>query len=104
MQDLCQVVFLKNLGDKVTLWFNLSQNINALNGNSKLTITNDSEGYDQYFETPKTDFDKGALIIRYTDYNNNKLESISEFRVLNFQAEENKQNTYLDRLKKTIPK
>lgn len=72
INDNGEVVFLKNLGDKVTLWFNLSQNINALNGNSKLTITNDSEGYDQYFETPKTDFGKGALIIRYTDYNNNK--------------------------------
>lgn len=66
------VVFLKNLGDKVTLWFNLSQNIDALNGNKALTISSDKEGYDQYFETPKTDFGKGALIIRYTDYNNNK--------------------------------
>lgn len=69
------VVFLKNLGDKVTLWFNLSQNIDALNGNKALTISSDNEGYDQYFETPKTDFGKGALIIRYTDYNNNKSES-----------------------------
>lgn len=68
------VVFLKNLGDKVTLWFNLYQNINALNGNKALTISSDNEGYDQYFETPKTDFGKGALIIRYTDYNNNKSE------------------------------
>ena len=68
------VVFLKNLGDKVTLWFNLSQNIDALNGDSALTISSDKEGYDQYFETPKTDFGKGALIIRYTDYNNNKTE------------------------------
>ena len=68
------VVFLKNLGDKVTLWFNLYQNINALNGNKALTISSDNEGYDQYFETHKTDFGKGALIIRYTDYNNNKSE------------------------------
>lgn len=68
------VVFLKNVGDKVTLWFNLAQDINALNGNSDLTITSDSEGYDQYFETPRTDFGKGVLIIRYTDYNNNKTE------------------------------
>lgn len=74
VNDNVDVVFLKNLGDKVTLWFNLSQDINALNGNSKLTITSDSEGYDQFFETPRTDFGKGALIIRYTDYNNNKSE------------------------------
>ena len=37
-------------------------------------ITADSEGYDQYFETPKMNFGRGALIIRYTDYNNVKAE------------------------------
>ncbi len=74
VSDDGSVVFLKNLGDKVTLWFNLSQNIDALNEDNALTISSDKEGYDQYFETPKTDFGKGALIIRYTDYNNNKTE------------------------------
>lgn len=74
VSDDGSVVFLKNVGDKVTLWFNLAQDINSLNGNGDLTITSDNEGYDQYFETPRTDFGKGALIIRYTDYNNNKTE------------------------------
>lgn len=69
-----KVVLLKNVGDKVTLWFNLSQNIDALNGQNNLFISSDSSAFDQYFETPKTDFGKGALIIRYTDYNNNKSE------------------------------
>lgn len=69
-----EVVLLKNVGDKVTLWFNLSQNIDALNGQNNLFISSDSSAFDQYFETPKTDFGKGALIIRYTDYNNNKSE------------------------------
>lgn len=64
------MVFLKNVGDKVTLWFNLNENINALGGNEKLSITADTEGYDQYFETPKMNFGRGVLIIRYTDYNN----------------------------------
>lgn len=64
------VVFLKNVGDKVTLWFNLGQNINALNSRGNLSITADTEGYDQYFETPKMDFGRGVLIIRYTDHNN----------------------------------
>ena len=68
------VVFLKNVGDKVTLWFNLKQNINELNGDKDLKITDDTEGYDQYFETERTDFGKGTLIIRYTDYNNNSSE------------------------------
>lgn len=69
-----EVVLLKNVGDKVTLWFNLSQNIDALNGQNNLFISSDSSAFDQYFETPKTDFGKGTLIIRYTDYNNNKSE------------------------------
>lgn len=63
-------VFLKNVGDRITLWFNLNENINALRGNEKLSITADTEGFDQYFETPKMDFGRGVLIIRCTDYNN----------------------------------
>ena len=68
------IVFLKNVGDKVTLWFNLNENINSLNGRENLSITADSEGYDQYFETPRMNFGRGTLIIQYTDYNNVKAE------------------------------
>ena len=67
-------VFLKNVGDKVTLWFNLNENINGLRGNDDLSITADADGYDQYFETPKMNFGRGVLIIRYTDHNDNKSE------------------------------
>ncbi len=63
-------VFLKNVGDKVTLWFNLKENINAIGGNAKVTVTADDKGYDQYFQTTPTDFGRGTLIIRFTDYNN----------------------------------
>lgn len=69
------VVFLKNVGDKVTLWFNLEQNIDALDGNEKLSITSDEEGYDQYFGTGIMNFGRGALIVRKTDYNNNRSEA-----------------------------
>lgn len=72
--DKGDMVFLKNIGDKVTLWFNLKENINALNGNNKISVTADTEGYDQYFETTKMDFGRGVLIIRYTDHNNVKSE------------------------------
>ena len=65
-----EVVFLKNVGDVVTLWFNLNQNIDALNNNANLSITTDPDGYDQYFQTPMTNFGRGMLIIRYTDYEN----------------------------------
>ena len=68
------MVFLKNVGDKVTLWFRLNQDINKLNGKEKLSITADGTGSDQYFETPTMDFGRGTLIIRYTDHNNEKAE------------------------------
>ena len=57
-------VFLKNVGDKITLWFCLSQDITKLNGNSKLYICEDTNGYDEYFGIEKTNFEKGTLIIR----------------------------------------
>ncbi len=40
-------VYLKNVGDKVTLWFTLNQDITSLNGNSKLQINEDKDGWDQ---------------------------------------------------------
>lgn len=69
--DKDDIVFLKNVGDKVTLWFNLEEDINRLNGDKDLAISVDSEGYDEYFETPRMNFGKGTLIIRHTDYQNN---------------------------------
>ncbi|MBE5968855.1 MAG: hypothetical protein E7242_01345 [Lachnospiraceae bacterium] len=63
-------VFLKNVGDKVTLWFQLEQDINCLNGDEDLKISNDANGYDKYFGTEKTEMGKGALIIKHMDYQN----------------------------------
>lgn len=64
-------VFLKNVGDKVTLWFTLEQDINNLNGENALTISEDANGYDQFFEIEQTNFKRGALIIRHTDHEGN---------------------------------
>lgn len=63
-------IFLKNAGDTVTLWFNLGQDIECLNGNDNLAIVTDTNGYDEYFGITQTDFGRGALIIRHTDYQN----------------------------------
>ena len=63
-------IFLKNVGDMVTLKFNLEQDINALNGNENLTINEDENGYDEYFEIEKSNFGRGTLIVKYKDYNN----------------------------------
>lgn len=69
-------VFLKNVGDKITLWFNLKQDIDELNGSSTLKIIEDEDGYDQWFQTPKTNFGRGTLIIRYTDHEGVKSDPI----------------------------
>lgn len=67
-------VFLKSVGDEVTLSFNLQQDINQLNGNADVTIDKDPNGYDRRLGVPQQDFGRGALIIRYTDYQNNRHE------------------------------
>lgn len=60
-------VFYKTPGDKLILWFNLEQDISALNGNKNLFIVRDTNGYDQQFQIPKSDFGRGALFIQHTD-------------------------------------
>ncbi len=69
-------IFLKNVGDKVQLWFSLKQNIDKLNGDENLSISEDSNGFDEYFSVPKTNFGRGTLIIRKTDYTNAKSDPI----------------------------
>ena len=75
------LVFLKNLGDKVTLSFRLEQDIDKLNGN-KLSISEDKNGYDKYYEIEKTNFGRGALIIKHTDYQNIHKEPTKYFNYL----------------------
>ncbi len=69
-------VFLKNVGDKVILWFKLTQNIDKLNDNSRLSVLYDDAGYDKNLETPKTELGRGALIIRKTDHQNKKQDPV----------------------------
>lgn len=65
-------IFLKTLGDSITLSFELEQDIGALDDKKDLKISNDKDGYDQEFELRKTKngFGYGALIVRHTDYQN----------------------------------
>lgn len=67
-KDKGEPIFLKNAGDRVTLWFKLDKNIDNLKGDNKFSIVEDKDGSDQYFEIPKTNFKHGALIIRFTDH------------------------------------
>jgi len=63
-------VFLKNVGDKVELWFQLDQDIACLNGDSELIICEDKNGYDKYFGVDQGGLGRGTIIIRHTDYQN----------------------------------
>lgn len=62
--------FLKTNDDEVVLYFRLEQNIDCLNGNRDLSISEDKNGYDEAFGIEKTDFGRGSLIVRKTDHNN----------------------------------
>ena len=63
-------IFLKTVGDTIKLWFELEQDITKLNDDDSLSINDDKNGYDEYFGIEKTDFGRGTLIIRKTDYQN----------------------------------
>ncbi|WP_205408862.1 hypothetical protein, partial [Bifidobacterium lemurum] len=69
-------LFLKNTGDKVSLWFSLSQDIDRLNGDDKLSIAQDKDGWDQKMGISQQDFARGALIVKQTDYQNNTKTNI----------------------------
>ena len=63
-------VFIKTLGDTVTLRFILEQNIECLHGNKNLRINPDKNTYDADLFRDNTDFNRGALIIRHTNSQN----------------------------------
>lgn len=67
-------VFLKVAGDQVRLSFRLDQNIDALNGNGALSINDDGNGSDVGLGVPRTDFGRGALVVRQTNYQNETLD------------------------------
>lgn len=70
-------VFLKNVGDELTLGFDLRQNINSLNGEKELKISEDTNGYDTRFEVKQTNFGHGCLIVQETDYKNSTHKAVS---------------------------
>ncbi len=65
-------VILKNVGDRITLSFRLDQDIDKLNGRESLQVSEDINGYDEYFQVERTNFKRGALILRYIDSENVK--------------------------------
>ena len=65
-------VFLKTVGDEVILSFKLYENIDKLNGDSKLSISEDKNGYDEELGVDKQNFGRGALIVKQVNYQNQK--------------------------------
>ena len=63
-------IFIKTLGDQIELWFQLEQDIDCLNGNDALSIGEDKNGFDEAFGISKTNFGRGAMVTRHTDYRN----------------------------------
>ncbi len=60
-------VFLKTVGDRVTLWFKLEQDINQLNGNPDLVIAENEKANDVQFGYGPSNFKRGMLFVRYKD-------------------------------------
>lgn len=60
-------VFLKSVGDDITLWFTLKQDIKCLDDNENLSIAEDTNGYDKAHGVKQTNFKHGTLIVKYTD-------------------------------------
>lgn len=56
-------VFLKNVGDTVPLWFSLEQDIDCLNGDENLSISEDKNGWDELLGVKQQNFGRGMLII-----------------------------------------
>ncbi|MBR3794415.1 MAG: hypothetical protein IKK34_00100 [Clostridia bacterium] len=63
-------IFIKTLGDQVELWFHLEQDIDCLNGNDALSISEDGNGFDEAFGISTTNFGRGAMITQHIDYRN----------------------------------
>ena len=69
-------VFLKNVGDQVTLWFTLEKDINDLSGDGRLSISEDDDAEDLDFQIRKSNFKRGTLIISHLDSENVSKEPI----------------------------
>ena len=95
------LVFLKNVknsntddeGNKITLSFLLEQDIDKLNGKDNMKISNDEDGYDEHFETENSKFGRGTLIVKKTDYTNDKGESKIHNNFLSANAAKGKEKT-----------
>jgi hypothetical protein len=65
-------IYLKSVGDEISLSFLLEQDIEQLNGKDSLYISEDKKAQDAEFDvTENKEFGIGTLLIKKTDYQNN---------------------------------
>ena len=79
---------LKTIGNEITLYYKLQQNIQSLNGDKYLTINAD-KGYDRFFNIEKTNFGHGCLIIKHVDYRGHEKEPVKYFDFLKAKCSQN---------------
>ena len=73
---------LKSIGNKITLYYTLEQDIDNLNGVQNLSIFEDKNGYDVPFQIETTNFGCGCLITQHTDYQGKTKEPVKYFNFL----------------------
>lgn len=73
-------VFIKKPGDALILSFVLDQNIDALNGDNALTIADDTNGYDEQYQS-QSNFKRGALFVQHINAatHENNVETYTNF-------------------------
>ena len=69
-------VILKDVGDDVSLWFTLEQNIGHLNGKN-IEVSDDTDGSCQAMGVDKTEFHRGTLLIRKTNWQGDQEKTVT---------------------------
>lgn len=80
-------VFLKKIGDKVVLSYKLKQNINKLHDDEEMKILKDKNSTDKAMGVEHVNFDRGALFVRKTNFENKVEEPVKYFDYLYKKAE-----------------
>lgn len=72
--------FEKNAGDNISLYFDLFENINKLNGNKKLIIDKLDQDTDIDYNLKESNYGKGLLIIKKKDLNTSCSEPVKIYK------------------------
>lgn len=75
--DSSDLVVLKSADGSLALRFEcLQDDIDQLNGNSELSVAVDSNGFDQRLGVERTNFGRGTMILKHTDFQNSSASPV----------------------------